>query len=146
MGALPQALEIIFEMQRKMRNEKIARRKISFSTYKMLFFPLFGPLLLSRLLTFSCLVQEYKYEEPSSKLFLFLIVLKIYMNFVEKKIQFFLHQCENLQIQHVTWYINKHNIWYIIELPLKLYPSHPRLVPFSFCQPLFVFIHKVYII
>jgi hypothetical protein len=91
MGALPQALEIIFEMQRKMRNEKIARRKISFSTYKMLFFPLFGPLLLSRLLTFSCLVQEYKYEEPSSKLFLFLIVLKIYMNFVEKKIQFFLH-------------------------------------------------------
>jgi len=31
---LPQALEIIFEVQRKRSNEKIARRKISFSTYK----------------------------------------------------------------------------------------------------------------
>jgi hypothetical protein len=35
MGVLPQALEIIFELQRKRSNEKIARRKISFSTYKM---------------------------------------------------------------------------------------------------------------
>jgi hypothetical protein len=34
MGALPQALEIIFEMQRKKNNEKITRRKISFSTFK----------------------------------------------------------------------------------------------------------------
>jgi hypothetical protein len=32
MGALPQALEIIFEVQRKKNNEKIARRKISFPT------------------------------------------------------------------------------------------------------------------
>jgi hypothetical protein len=31
MGALPQALEIMFEVQRKNNNEKIARRKISFS-------------------------------------------------------------------------------------------------------------------
>jgi len=41
MGALLQALETIFEVQRKMSNEKIARRKISFSTYKMSFFSLF---------------------------------------------------------------------------------------------------------
>jgi hypothetical protein len=57
MGALPQALEIIFEVQMKRRNEKIARRKISFPTHKtrffFLFFLLFGPLLLSKLLTFS---------------------------------------------------------------------------------------------
>jgi hypothetical protein len=39
MGALPQALEIIFEeVQRKRNNEKIIiRRKISFPTYKMCF-------------------------------------------------------------------------------------------------------------
>jgi hypothetical protein len=30
MGELPQALEIIFEVQMKKSNEKIARRKISF--------------------------------------------------------------------------------------------------------------------
>jgi hypothetical protein len=30
----PQALEIIFEVQRKKSNEKITRRKLSFSTYK----------------------------------------------------------------------------------------------------------------
>ncbi len=43
-------------MQRKRSNEKIAIRKISFSTHKMLFsffFLLFGPLLISKLLTFS---------------------------------------------------------------------------------------------
>jgi hypothetical protein len=34
MGALRQALEIIFEVQRKSVNEKITRRKISFPTYK----------------------------------------------------------------------------------------------------------------
>jgi hypothetical protein len=32
------ALEIIFEVQRKRNNEKITRRKISFSTSKMFFF------------------------------------------------------------------------------------------------------------
>ncbi len=32
-GKLPQALEIIFEVQRKRSNEKITRRKISFPTY-----------------------------------------------------------------------------------------------------------------
>jgi hypothetical protein len=38
MRVLPQALEIVFEVQRKRRNEKIARRKINFSTYKTRFF------------------------------------------------------------------------------------------------------------
>jgi len=58
MRMLPQALEIIFEVQRKKNNEKITRRKLSFSTYKMIFFLflLFGRLLLSKLLTFSFLV------------------------------------------------------------------------------------------
>jgi hypothetical protein len=45
MGALPQVLEIIFEVQRKMSNENITKREISFPTYKTsLFF--FGPFLL----------------------------------------------------------------------------------------------------
>jgi hypothetical protein len=35
---LPQALEIIVEVQMKRSNEKIARRKISFPTHKMRFF------------------------------------------------------------------------------------------------------------
>jgi hypothetical protein len=46
MGALSQAREIILEVQSKMNNEKIARRKINFSTYKTCsfsFFLLFGP-------------------------------------------------------------------------------------------------------
>jgi hypothetical protein len=34
MGMLPQALEIIFEVQRKMINEKITRRNLSFAIYK----------------------------------------------------------------------------------------------------------------
>jgi len=38
MEALPRALEIIFEVQRKKNNEKITRRKISFRTYKTGFF------------------------------------------------------------------------------------------------------------
>jgi len=38
MGAIPQALEIMFEVERKKINKKIARRKIGFSTYKMCFF------------------------------------------------------------------------------------------------------------
>jgi len=42
MGTLPQALEIIFEVQRQRSNEKITRREIRFPTYKTHFFPL-GP-------------------------------------------------------------------------------------------------------
>jgi hypothetical protein len=40
MGMLPQVLEIIFEMQRKVGNEKIRRRKTSFPTYKTFYFSL----------------------------------------------------------------------------------------------------------
>jgi hypothetical protein len=57
MGALPQALEIIFEVQRKKSNEKITRKKTSFLTHKMHFvFFLTGPLLLSNLMTFFLLI------------------------------------------------------------------------------------------
>jgi len=47
MKALPQALEIIFEVQRKRSNEKVTRKKISFPTYKRLFFFNFFSLDLS---------------------------------------------------------------------------------------------------
>jgi hypothetical protein len=61
MGAIPPALEIILEVQMKRSNEKIVRRKISISTHKTCFFflslLLFGPLLLSKLVTFSFLVH-----------------------------------------------------------------------------------------
>ncbi len=39
MGVLPQALEIVFKVQRKRSDEKIKRRKISFPTYKTFFSP-----------------------------------------------------------------------------------------------------------
>jgi hypothetical protein len=55
MGVLPQALEIIFEVQMNWSNEKIARRKISFPTHKMWFFfslLLFEPFLLSKILIY----------------------------------------------------------------------------------------------
>jgi hypothetical protein len=38
MKVLPQALKIIFEMQRKRSNEKLTKRKISFSLTKHNFF------------------------------------------------------------------------------------------------------------
>jgi len=38
MEVLLQVLEIIFEVQRKMSNEKITKRDISFPTYKTFFF------------------------------------------------------------------------------------------------------------
>jgi hypothetical protein len=65
MGALPRALEIIFEMQMKMSNEKIARRKIIFPTHKthfFFFFLLFGHVQLSKLLTFSVLVHSKRFK------------------------------------------------------------------------------------
>jgi hypothetical protein len=53
MGALPQALEIIFEVQRKKSN-----KKKSFPNYKTLFYFLpFGPVLLSELITFLFLIH-----------------------------------------------------------------------------------------
>jgi hypothetical protein len=44
MGVLPQALEIIFVVEMKMSNEKIARRKIIFPTHKTCFFFFFSSL------------------------------------------------------------------------------------------------------
>jgi hypothetical protein len=53
MGKLPQALEIIFEVQRKMGNEIIIIIIKAFQLTKHFFFSfLFGPLLLSNLITF----------------------------------------------------------------------------------------------
>jgi hypothetical protein len=43
MGTLPQVLEIIFEVQRKMNNEKITRRERSFKLTKHVFFSLWTP-------------------------------------------------------------------------------------------------------
>jgi uncharacterized membrane protein len=58
MVALPPALEIIFEVQRKKNNEKITRRKINFSAYKMCFcFFFWGSLLLSNPITFLFLIH-----------------------------------------------------------------------------------------
>jgi hypothetical protein len=56
MGALPQALEIIFEVKKKRSNEKIARREISFPTYKMWFFFLFFSLDLSTFKAYNFLI------------------------------------------------------------------------------------------
>jgi len=53
MGALPQVLEIIFQMQRKMINEKITRKEKKLSKLtKHVFFLFFEPCLLSSLITF----------------------------------------------------------------------------------------------
>jgi hypothetical protein len=49
MGALPQILEIIFEVQRKTSDEKITKEK-NFRTYTTRYF-LFGPFLFSNLIT-----------------------------------------------------------------------------------------------
>jgi len=58
MGGLPQAQEISFEVQSKINNEKITRKKINISTYKTCFFsPSFWTFLLSKLLTSSFLIH-----------------------------------------------------------------------------------------
>ncbi len=65
---LLQVLEIIFEVQRKMNNEKITKTQISFQTYKtrfffpFFFFFLFGPLLLSNLITFLFLIHFKRFK------------------------------------------------------------------------------------
>jgi hypothetical protein len=61
MGVLPQALEIIFEVQRKMINEKISRKKKAFQLTKGVFF-LFGPLLPSNLITFIFLIHLKQFK------------------------------------------------------------------------------------
>jgi len=62
MRALPQALVIIFEMQLERSIEKIARRKISFSAHKTLFFFFFSHFLFSKLLTFSFLIHFKRFK------------------------------------------------------------------------------------
>jgi len=60
---LPQALEIIFEVQRKKINEKITRRKISFPTYKMhFFFSSFEPLLLSNVIIYLFIIYFKRFK------------------------------------------------------------------------------------
>jgi hypothetical protein len=56
MGTLPQGLEIIFEVQRKMSNEKITKKKKTFQFTKQDFFS-FKPFLLSNLITFLFLIH-----------------------------------------------------------------------------------------
>ncbi len=70
MGVQPQTLEIIFEVQRKMSNEKITQNKHKKKTFQLtkcvFFFLLFGPLLLSNLITFL-------FQTPSVNPFLFFL-------------------------------------------------------------------------
>jgi hypothetical protein len=55
MGALPHVIEIVFEVQMKMSIEKNnkERKKLSNLENASYYFFLFGPFLLSKLLTFS---------------------------------------------------------------------------------------------
>ncbi len=62
MGALTQALEIIFEVQRKRNNEKIMRKKKAFQFTKCVLFFHFGPLLLSKLITFLFFVHFKRFN------------------------------------------------------------------------------------
>jgi hypothetical protein len=62
MGALPQVLKIIFKMQRKMSNEKITRKELSFSPYKTFFFFLFRHQLFSNLITFLFLIHFKRFK------------------------------------------------------------------------------------
>jgi hypothetical protein len=59
---LLQVLEIIYEVQWQMNNEKITKKEISFPTYKTCFFPFFfffhfGLLLFSNFITFLFLIH-----------------------------------------------------------------------------------------
>jgi len=89
---LPQALEIIFEVQRKRNNEKIIRKKISFPTYKTcfsFFFLFFGPLLLSNLITFLYVIHlkqfkvlwehHLKFYKSSNSLYVSLLLFKEFL-------------------------------------------------------------------
>jgi hypothetical protein len=62
MGMLLQALEIMFEVQRKRINEKITRKKKPFQLTKLFFFFFFGPLLLSNLITFLFLIHLKQFK------------------------------------------------------------------------------------
>jgi hypothetical protein len=62
MGLLPQVLEIIFEVQWNMNNEKITKRRINFPTYKKRFFFFLGPLLFSNLIKFLFLINFKQFK------------------------------------------------------------------------------------
>ncbi len=68
---LPRALEIISEVKMKMSNVKIARKKKAFQLTKRFFFYflLFGPLLLSKLETFSFLIHFKQFKCYGSVIF-----------------------------------------------------------------------------
>jgi hypothetical protein len=61
---LPQVLEIIFEVQRKMSNEKITRREINFPNYKtrLFIYLFFGPLLFSNLIIFLFFIHFIQFK------------------------------------------------------------------------------------
>jgi hypothetical protein len=56
MGTLFQAVEIIFEVQRKRIKEKMTREKNKLSNLQNMFFFFFGPFPLSNLITFLSLI------------------------------------------------------------------------------------------
>jgi hypothetical protein len=62
MGTLAQALEIIFEVQRKRINEKITKKEKAFQLTKSGFFLLFRALLLSNLITFLFLIHYKQFK------------------------------------------------------------------------------------
>jgi hypothetical protein len=64
MKVLPEVLEIIFEMRKKMSNGKITRKEIRFPIYKtyILFYFFFGPLLFSNLITFLFLIHFKQFK------------------------------------------------------------------------------------
>jgi hypothetical protein len=59
MGMLFQVLEIIFEMKRKMNNEKVTRREIDFSNLQNMiyFYFFFGTFLFSNFIIFLFLIH-----------------------------------------------------------------------------------------
>jgi hypothetical protein len=65
MGALSQALDIIFEVQRKRSNQKITlkkKKKFNLQNALFFFFLLFGPLLLSNLITFLYIIYLKQFK------------------------------------------------------------------------------------
>jgi hypothetical protein len=65
MGVLPQALEIIFEVQRKMINEKIIRTKKKTKQkqkHDFILFPSLWILLISNLITFLFLIHFKQFK------------------------------------------------------------------------------------
>jgi hypothetical protein len=61
MGVLPEALEILFEVQMKRSNEKVIRKKKVSKLTRCIFF-LFEPILLSNLITFLFFINFEQYK------------------------------------------------------------------------------------